>query len=56
MHWGTYSQWGIVESWTLCPDERKWNKRPENSEYFKYVQEYEKLATTFNPVKFSPQF
>ena len=18
MHWGTYSQWGIVESWSIC--------------------------------------
>jgi alpha-L-fucosidase len=20
MHWGTYSQWGIVESWSLCAE------------------------------------
>jgi alpha-L-fucosidase len=21
MHWGTYSQWGIVESWSICPED-----------------------------------
>ena len=21
MHWGTYSQWGIVESWSLCSED-----------------------------------
>jgi alpha-L-fucosidase len=24
MHWGTYSQWGIVESWSLCPEDYGW--------------------------------
>lgn len=55
MHWGTYSQWGVVESWTLCPEEWEWNKRPEGSEYFQYVRDYEKLATTFNPIMFAPE-
>ena len=27
MHWGTYSQWGIVESWSLCPEEHGWCRR-----------------------------
>ena len=21
MHWGPYSQWGIVESWSICPED-----------------------------------
>ena len=54
MHWAPSSQWGIVESWTLCPEDADWIKRPEGSSYFEYVKEYEKLATTFNPVKFNP--
>ena len=42
MHWGTYSQWGIVESWSLCPEEYGWCERkmgshPDN--YFLYKQE-----------------
>ena len=24
MHWGTYSQWGVVESWSLCPEDEGW--------------------------------
>ena len=55
MHWGPYSQWGVVESWTLCPEDWPWNKRPADKSYFQYVQEYENLATTFNPVKFDPE-
>lgn len=58
MHWGSYSQWGIVESWSLCPEDYGWCARkkgsnPEN--YFLYKKEYEDLQKTFNPVKFNPQ-
>ncbi len=57
MHWGAYSQWGIVESWSLCPEDYGWCRRkkganPQN--YFAYKQEYENLQTTFNPVNFDP--
>ncbi|MBL7826749.1 MAG: alpha-L-fucosidase, partial [Saprospiraceae bacterium] len=24
MHWGPYSQWGIVESWSICPEDLGW--------------------------------
>src|ERR1043165_4507064 len=27
MHWGTYSQWGIVESWSLCAEDEDWCRR-----------------------------
>lgn len=57
MHWGTYSQWGIVESWSICPEEYGWCERkkgtnPDN--YFVYKKEYEGLQKTFNPIKFDP--
>lgn len=57
MHWGTYSQWGIVESWSLCPEEYGWCERKKGSnpaDYFLYKKEYENLRKTFNPVKFDP--
>ncbi|WP_223550657.1 alpha-L-fucosidase [Aestuariivivens sp. NBU2969] len=57
MHWGTYSQWGIVESWSLCPEEYGWCERRKGSNpnnYFAYKKEYEGLQNTFNPVKFDP--
>ena len=54
--WGAYSQWGIVESWSLCPERYQWNRRPGpyagNDQAYK--RSYENLITTFNPVKFDP--
>ncbi|MEZ4810626.1 MAG: alpha-L-fucosidase [Allomuricauda sp.] len=57
MHWGPYSQWGIVESWSLCPEEYGWCERKKGSnpeDYFAYKKEYEDLQKTFNPVNFNP--
>ena len=57
MHWGSYSQWGIVESWSLCPEEYGWCVRKSGSnpnDYNVYKKEYEALKDTFNPYKFNP--
>lgn len=56
MHWGTYSQWGIVESWSLCNEDEDWCKRrgPFAHDYHLYKSEYEKLQSTFNPELFDP--
>ncbi len=56
MHWGTYSQWGIVESWSICPEDEGWTQRrgPYGANYNDYVQAYQHLQTTFNPTKFDP--
>ncbi len=58
MHWGAYSQWGIVESWSICPEDLGWatgaRKPGVSDSYNGYVQQYEALQTTFNPVKFDP--
>jgi hypothetical protein len=27
MHWGPYSEWGVVESWSLCPEDEGWTQR-----------------------------
>jgi alpha-L-fucosidase len=57
MHWGPYSQWGIVESWSICPEDQPWTVRTMGSNpgnYVQYVKEYEGLKNTFNPVKFDP--
>ncbi len=58
MHWGTYSQWGIVESWSLCPEDYGWCERRAGSnpeDYFAYKREYEALKTSFNPHGFAPE-
>ncbi len=56
MHWGPYSQWGVVESWSLCPEDEGWCVRrgPHATEYWDYKRTYENLKTTFNPGKFDP--
>lgn len=56
MHWGAYSQWGIVESWSICPEDYGWCERKNGryQNYFDYVQDYENLKNTFNPVDFDP--
>ena len=54
MHWGPYSQWGIVESWSLCSEDEPWCKRKMKN-YVDYCRAYEKLPETFNPLDFDPE-
>ena len=53
MHWAPSSQWGIVESWSLCSEDEDWCKR-KIEDYTEYKKKYEDLKKTFNPVKFNP--
>jgi len=53
MHWGPYSQWGIVESWSICSEDEGWCARKSDN-YVEYKKEYENLQSTFNPTKFDP--
>jgi alpha-L-fucosidase len=54
MHWGAYSIWGIVESWSLC-SEPEWTRHgPYAHDYVEYKRQYELLPQQFNPVKFDP--
>ena len=54
MHWGPYSQWGIVESWSLCSEDVGWCRRSMD-DYDEYKRTYEALQTTFNPTEFDPE-
>jgi alpha-L-fucosidase len=56
MHWGAYSQWGVVESWSICPEDEDWCTRrgPYSTSYFEYLKAYQNLQTTFNPTQFDP--
>ena len=54
MHWGPYSQWGIVESWSLCSEDVPWCTRSMD-DYGEYKKAYEALQTTFDPVQFDPK-
>lgn len=53
MHWAPSSQWGIVESWSLCSEDEDWCKRTIDN-YTDYKKQYEDLKKTFNPTKFNP--
>lgn len=59
MHWGPYSQWGVVESWSICPEDVGWavggQKAGVADAYFDYKTKYEALPKTFNPVRFNPE-
>ena len=55
IHWGAYSQLGVVESWSLVPEDISWMRKPrKDMDYFDYVRMYEGLKKTFNPVSFDP--
>jgi len=54
MHWGPYSQWGIVESWSICPEDEGWCIPDTVKDYFAYKKRYENLGKTFNPTGFDP--
>ncbi len=56
MTWGTYSQWGIVESWSLCGEDEGWCQRrgPHAGDYETYKRAYTDLKKTFSPIKFDP--
>ena len=53
IHWGTYAQWGAVESWSICSEDEPWCRRPIEN-YVEYCRRYEELKGTFDPVKFDP--
>jgi len=53
MHWGPYSQWGVVESWSLCSEDEDWCRRKLKN-YVEYCKEYTQLKNTFNPNRFDP--
>ncbi len=59
IHWGAYSQWSIVESWSICPEDLSWatgGRKPGVADSFnEYLKQYEGLKSTFNPVKFNPE-
>jgi len=57
IHWGAYSEWGVVESWSLCPEDEPWCERrgPHAADYHSYVKAYEEIRYEFYPSDFDPQ-
>ncbi|MDR1530976.1 MAG: alpha-L-fucosidase [Clostridiales bacterium] len=56
MHWGPYSQLGLVESWALSDADAEWSRQgvdwEADGETFK--RQYADLNKTFNPIRFQP--
>jgi alpha-L-fucosidase len=55
MHWGAYTEWEEVESWSICPEEWIVRKGPFAADFNEYTKAYEQLPTQFNPVDFNPE-
>lgn len=57
MHWGPYSQLGIVESWALSDQDADWSRTGVDwiSDQQAFKEQYFALNKTFNPVRFNPE-
>lgn len=57
MHWGHYSQWGIIESWPLVDADQSWawKEIDRDTPMSEFKQQYWDLIKTFNPVRFCPE-
>lgn len=57
MHWGPYSQLGVVESWALSDKDEEWSRDgidwDVDAEELK--RQYFGLNKTFNPIRFQPE-
>ncbi len=56
MHWGPYSQLGLVESWALSDEDGDWSRDDFNwdTDTEEMKRQYVDLNKTFNPVRFQP--
>lgn len=57
MHWGPYSQLGLVESWALSDEDGDWSRNDIDwtDDYEEMKREYFSLNKTFNPIRFQPE-
>ena len=57
MHWGPYSQLGIVESWALSDGDADWSRDGIDWEVTgeDFKKEYFGLNKTFHPIRFEPE-
>lgn len=57
MHWGPYSQLGVVESWALSDADAEWSRHCIDWEVTgeEFKKQYFDLNKTFNPIRFQPE-
>jgi alpha-L-fucosidase len=54
IHYGLYSQLGIVESWAICSEEEDWISRDSTIVYDTYKRNYWNTINEFKPVNLNP--
>ena len=56
MHWGIYSQLGIVESWALNDADAEWSRNGVDwdTDIKGFKRDYTDLYKSFNPIRFEP--
>ncbi|GHU76941.1 alpha-L-fucosidase [Spirochaetia bacterium] len=57
MHWGPYSQLGLVESWALSEKDAEWSFTGVDwtADHAVFRKQYFDLNRSFNPVRFQPE-
>ncbi|MFD1954913.1 alpha-L-fucosidase [Paenibacillus thailandensis] len=57
MHWGPYSQLGLVESWALSDADGDWSRHDVDwtDDMDRFKREYFGLNRTFHPIRFMPE-
>lgn len=55
IHFGLYSQLGIVESWSICSEEEDWIPRDSTLTYDAYKRGYWNMINNFKPEKLNPE-
>lgn len=54
IHYGLYSQMGIVESWSICAEEEDWIPRDSTISYDTYKRNYWNAINEFKPEQLDP--
>lgn len=54
IHWGLYSELGVVESWSICSEEEDWIGRDSTLSYDRYKRDYWATIDKFYPFRFDP--
>ncbi|MEN9918440.1 MAG: hypothetical protein RL662_876 [Bacteroidota bacterium] len=55
IHYGLYSQLGVVESWSICAEEEDWIGRDSTIVYDTYKRNYWNTINAFKPEKLDPE-
>ena len=57
VHWGTYSQLGMCESWPISDGDAYWSRRDYRweTDSEKFRRQYFDMNKTFNPIRFDPE-